>query len=345
MFKLIYNKNSTEAYINIFGSDFVKNNAKRAKIIINNKIKNIVDKISIHNLNKQKIIIYLLIYSNKINGYSMFKNCTALEEIKELSQKCYFNDNKKYFNNITPLNEGHIFSSNIKKGIIFNKEDCSEEISYIEKDVTYNSYGSFSNLEINHLNTKNNSSKLFRYSIGQMFRRCSSLKSLLDISNLNTKDFIDLSYLFEDCSSLISIPDISNWNIKNVITDNRIFLNFSKLTKLSDISKWDFSNITDIDALFCNFSSLLSLPDLSKLDTSNVIYIRNCFENCKSLISLPDISKWNTKNFFSMQYMFAGCPRLLSVPDISKWNTENCIFFNGLFSDCSSLISLPDISK
>ena len=73
MFKLIYNKNSTEAYINIFGADFVKNNAKRAKIIINNKIKNFVDKISIHNLNKQKLIIYLLIYSNKINGYSMLK--------------------------------------------------------------------------------------------------------------------------------------------------------------------------------------------------------------------------------------------------------------------------------
>ena len=88
------------------------------------------------------------------------------------------------------MNEGHIFSSNIKKGIIFNKEDCSEEISYIEKDVAYNSYGSFSSLEVNHLNTKNNFSNLFRYSIGQMFRRCSSLKSLTDISNLDTKDFL-----------------------------------------------------------------------------------------------------------------------------------------------------------
>jgi len=56
-----------------------------------------------------------------------------------------------------------------------------------------------------------------------MFAGCSSLISLPDISNWNTKNIEDMYSLFCNCSSLISLPDISKWDIKNVKTISLMF--------------------------------------------------------------------------------------------------------------------------
>ena len=42
-----------------------------------------------------------------------------------------------------------------------------------------------------------------------MFYECYSLKSLPDISNWNTSNVTDMSYMFDSCNSLIFLPDIS----------------------------------------------------------------------------------------------------------------------------------------
>ena len=45
-----------------------------------------------------------------------------------------------------------------------------------------------------------------------MFRGCSSLSSLPDISNWNTNKVTDMRNMLDKCSSLSSLPDISKWN-------------------------------------------------------------------------------------------------------------------------------------
>ena len=42
--------------------------------------------------------------------------------------------------------------------------------------------------------------------------KCSSLKTLPDISKWNISAVNELIGIFYDCSSLLSIPDISCWN-------------------------------------------------------------------------------------------------------------------------------------
>ena len=49
-----------------------------------------------------------------------------------------------------------------------------------------------------------------------LFYKCSSLKSLPDISKWKTKNVTDMNMLFYECSSLKELPDISKWNIMNV---------------------------------------------------------------------------------------------------------------------------------
>ena len=62
----------------------------------------------------------------------------------------------------------------------------------------------------------------------EMFRSCHSLTSL-DVSNFDTQQVKDMSYMFYNCESLFSIPDISKWNTNNVIDMSNMFHNCKSL--------------------------------------------------------------------------------------------------------------------
>ena len=63
-------------------------------------------------------------------------------------------------------------------------------------------------------------------------------------------------YMFKECSSLLSLLDISKWGINNITDIRSMFSGCSSLLSLSDISKWDTNNIADISFMFSGFSSL-----------------------------------------------------------------------------------------
>ena len=173
----------------------------------------------------------------------------------------------------------------------------------------------------------------------------SSLFKLDGISDLNTSNIIDMSYLFSGCSSLKILPDISNWNTRNVTDLSYMFSGCKSLEYLPDISKWNTSNVKNMSNMFSGCSSLLYLPDISKWDTSKVNNMGGIFHECSKLSSLPDITKWNTFNLNNIAGMFSGCSSLVYLPDISKWEIYKLKNISYLFSNCISLSSLPDISK
>ena len=74
---IIYNINEKDkeyGYINIFGSEFVKNNKNICKMIIDNKEYEISDKYNIKSYNKNKLEIKLKGINNVTNMSSMFYN-------------------------------------------------------------------------------------------------------------------------------------------------------------------------------------------------------------------------------------------------------------------------------
>ena len=77
--------------------------------------------------------------------------------------------------------------------------------------------------------------------------------SLPNISNWNTNNVTNMSYMFSYCKSLTSLPDISNWNTNNVTNMSYMFYNCESLTSLPDISNW---NVTDMIYMFYNCYSL-----------------------------------------------------------------------------------------
>jgi len=351
-------KNIIKDFTKIF-----KNGMERKKNEINLLIN--IDKCEIN-----KEIYFMDYYDNYHNN---------LKELNDSNTELYINNIKyKYNKYFIPKNEGKY---NIKLKFNINIKDCSymfancvniEKINLIDFNteniinMQYMFYEcNIKNINLFSFKTKKvkNMCNLFGNcknikhldlsfldinnvtDISGLFKGCSSLKSLPDISKWNTENINNMNSLFEECTSLKELPDISIWNIKKVNNINSIFKGCSFLISLPDISNWNINDINNMSSLFEGCSSLKTLPDISKWNMKKINNISKIFQGCSSLISLPDISLWNTENIINMSSLFDGCISLKSLPDISNWNTENINNISSLFKVCSSLESLPDISK
>ena len=312
-FELEY-KATNSSQIKLFGSDFVKRNKDKCKIIYKKKECDLREYFKFYNnYNHNDSIKIQVGVNNNIKDISyMFYFCRELLSISDLLIDKFTDINKSFDgNNLNNSSE---------------KSDNSKEI---DKSETF-----YNENMILPLIQKNKNSSLYNEIIELNYFK----------ENIFT-NVTDMSYMFYGCSSLISLPDISNWDTKNVTDMNLMFYECSSLISLPDISKWDTKNVTKMNFMFNECSSLISLPDISKWDTKNIKYMSYMFYKCSSLISLPNISKWDTKNVTKMNDLFNGCPSLISLPDISKWDTKKVTDMSNMFSQCSSLISLPDISK
>jgi len=143
-----------------------------------------------------------------------------------------------------------------------NRDKCKMIIDNIESEIT----------EVYYVNNNYNNNKLNII-----------LKGINNVTSMNG--------MFRYCSSLSSLPDISKWDTNNVTDMSYMFYGCSSLSSLPDISKWDTDNVTNMSYMFHGCSSLSSLPDISEWNTNNVTNMSGIFNQCKSLSSLPDISK------------------------------------------------------
>ena len=322
--------------------------------------------------------IYYNIYYDLISNYEIVeRNYHILKNIKNIK----FNEIFKDLDNI--ISEGHFYKKFEKTFEIYNKMSCQSEITlqycpdtekkiklFGQKFIINNKtkcklninnayYELFDSLLISKDLEKQISSNngIFEIKLcvdkneyltdmSHMFKDCSSLIFLPDISELNTFHVTDMSYLFYGCTLLEDISDISKWNISNVKNLGFMFFNCNSLLSLPDISNWDISNAKDLSHLFSNCASLEKLPiNISLWNTKNVEKLNHLFYYCVSLKELPDISNWDTSNVKDISYMFSCCRTLKKLPDISVWNTEKVNNIEYLFYGCKSLNSLPDISK
>ena len=87
---------------------------------------------------------------------------------------------------------------------------------------------------------------------------------ILEIKLKQIKDVNNLSYMFKECSSLIELPDISKLDTNNVTDMSLMFSQCSSLSSLPDISKWNTNNVTNMKAMFELCSSLTELPDFKE---------------------------------------------------------------------------------
>ena len=181
-------------------------------------------------------------------------------------------------------------------------------------------------------------SKVTNTNMNSVFSSCSSLTSL-DLSNFNTSNVTDMSFMFASCTGLTSL-DLSNFDTSSVADMSNMFTYCSSLTSL-DLSNFDTSSVTNMSFMFTYCSSLTSL-DLSNFNTSKVTDMCGMFDYCSKLTSL-DVSNFDTSNVKDMSYMFEKCSSLTSL-NLTSFNTSNVTKMFVMFNNCSKLTTI-NVSK
>ena len=235
--------------------------------------------------------------------------------------------NKKinYINELKNKNE--FKNTKIKE----NKENNEIAIEYQIKNEKIKLFGSSfvkNNKDKCLIKYKEKEYDLLKYFDSNLAKDRTLIIKLIGVNNIT-----DMSCMFKGCSNLIGLPDISQFKTTKITDMSYAFSDCINLYKLPDISNWDISNVVNMSHMFDGCVSLESLPDISKWETKNVVYINSIFEKCLYISKLPDISKWNTNNVINMSSIFKNCISLIELPDLSRWETKHVIDMSSIFSN------------
>lgn len=169
------------------------------------------------------------------------------------------------------------------------------------------------------------------------FDGCKSLKEI-DVSPLSTATPIDINSLFKTCTNLTQIKNLSSLNLSANKSYYALFAGCSSLEEL-DCSGFYSPNCTSMFHIFYNCNKLKNIKGLENFDTSNVTNINGAFNNCNMLEDLSNISNWDTSKVTDMSYLFYNCNKL-TILDLSNWNMLNTTAIQYMFTNCNSLTTL-----
>jgi len=168
------------------------------------------------------------------------------------------------------------------------------------------------------------------------FNGCSKLKTINNISNLNTAEVTNMRNMFYGCSGLTTL-DVTGFNTAKVTNMEEMFCNCSSLTTL-DLRNWDVSKVTSMYNMFNGCRAIESIY-LGEFNAVNVTHTMAMFQNCNNLLVL-DISNFITSSkLTNASYMFNGCHNVQTI-DLSKFNTTNVGSLKYMFHQCYKLTNV-----
>jgi len=203
------------------GTDFVKENKDKIKIIINNEEKDLEYKYELKKgYNKIEI---KLISEEIVNLQYMFYGCTSLKSIEGL--KNFYTKNIKNFSfmfwgckslsDISALENWDVSNGNNFRGMF---ERC-------------NSLSNVKALENWNVSNGNNFST--------MFCDCRALSDVKPLENWNVSNGTNFDSMFRECKSLSDIKPLKNWNVSNGNNFEDMFSGCDSLLERTPIESWN----------------------------------------------------------------------------------------------------------
>ena len=135
-----------------------------------------------------------------------------------------------------------------------------------------------------------------------MFAVCNKLKEIKGLNLLNTNKVNNMKAMFGK-SIEIEYLDLSNFNTKNVIDMSYMFNQCFKLKEIKGLNKFITNNVNNMYGMF-NECTDLEYLDLSNYSTENVIDLSYMFNKCDKLkyLNLLNFSiNCGSKNMLNFQ--------------------------------------------
>ena len=276
--------------------------------------------------------------SKNINMECMFNRCYKLKEIKGINK---FITNKTInmkiiFNcchELEYLDLSSFDTSNVTSFLcMFNGCHKLKKIKGINKLITSkvtDMKRMFSQCyELEYLDLSNfNTSNVINMSL--MFNKCHKLKEIKGLNKFITNKVTDMKAMFNDCYELQYL-DLSNFDTSNTINFSFLFSGCLKLKEIKGINQFITNKATDMGAMFQECKELEYL-DLSNFDNSNLSSINYMFYGCHKLKEIKGIQKLTANYKIDMKRMFEQCNQLDYLEVFNK-DKEVLFWYNSLKS-------------
>ena len=241
-------------------------------------------------------------------------------------------------NEVTNSIDSNIKADNIKQGVsILGVQGTLEQGAEVVKKYRPK-YVSFYNNNVEDLTeeTQMLDTSLIT-SMYQMFGNATSfVLKKIDVSEWDTSNVENMSYMFYNNSSLEELGNIGNWDTSKVNTMTYMFRACTKLVSL-DLSKWKTPKVTNTSYMFQNCTQLQYL-DVSNFSNEILTNAEYMFNNCSRLQELR-LDNFNTSKITKMGNMFASCSSL-KILDLSNFDTSNVTSMSSMFTQCKALEKL-----
>lgn len=208
------------------------------------------------------------------------------EEDKTVSEDCY-----------NPTNIGKIGTSQGCNGLLIVNTDILRDLIKGTKYTTSTNkvINSYSDTKI-FTGQVTDMSFLFCNYIEGYYTNCTQKQPEVSISNWDTKNVVDMSYMFFNADNFNQ--NINNWDVSNVIDMYSMFGGTSNFNL--PLNNWNVSNVDDMRYMFSDAISF-NQP-LDNWNTSNVIEMKSMFYNASNFNQ--DISNWCVINIKNKPYLF-----------------------------------------
>ena len=284
-------------------------------------------------------------------------NFTGLDTSECTDMSYLFNERKA----LKKVNFGNIDTKNVVNMYkIFCECNELEEISGFDIDTqnVENMRGAFFKcLKLKDLNFKSLNSKKVN-DLSYAFYKAAFEN--VDLSNMDTKNVTNFSYLFGNCRELKSV-NISKLNTESATNMSHMFFNCKSIENL-DVSGFNTKNVNDMTSLFDGMENVESL-DVSNFNTDNVVVFSDMFNKCKKVSEL-NLKSFNTNNAFYFSNMFSYMEKVKNLdlssftfeykeknvpPELCHYSNKPNLYITNMFANCYELenidISNLDISK
>ena len=290
----------------------------------------------------------------KINGM-ITKNVTTMENLFYDSLKLASIEFGDYFETISVTNMAYMFSGTKIVNLDLSFFNTS---SVINMEGMFMETTSLTNIIFGDYFITENVTNMIK-----LFYGCGV--SSLDLSNFNTVNVTDMSYMFGDTINItniifgnyfvtknvtnmyymfggsgISELDHSLWDTSLVTNMARMFYNTVNVTNIFLGEYFVTTNVTDMSEMF--YGSNVNSLDLQYFNNINVTNIYGIFQNTINLSSLTlPTSNFVTSNVTNLSDVFnnAGNASLTAL-DLSSWDTSSVTNMSSLFEDTGDLTTL-----
>jgi len=348
-------------YVSIFGknleengTDFVKENKDKIKILINGEEKILEYK---YKLRKGYNEIIIKLNTHEIDNLSyMFSGCTSLKNIKGLKYldtKNIKNFSKIFYgckslSDIKGLQNWNVSNGNNFSGI-FAQCNLLKDIKALENWNVSNGnnfLGMFYNCKLlSDIKALKNWNVSNGKNFEATFRECESLSGITELQNWDISKGNNFLNMFFGCSSLSDIKGLQNWNVSNGNNFEGMFAQCNLLKDIKALENWNVSNGNNFLGMFAQCNLLSDIKALKNWNVSNGNNFSVMFWDCKSLSDITELQNWNVSNGNNFSNMFFGCKSLLDIKGLQNWNVSNGNNFEGMFFGCESLFDIKGLQN